>query len=187
MSASSREQFVISVRRRGSSTPAGVGVMVAERHIVTCAHVINTALGRHQRTQEIPEPNVTIEITFPILGNADGAPVRVCRIEKWSPPPQSGLYGGDICCLILVGEGAPADAVPARLVTQSSMRNIRVDLFGYPGDPPRTLTGAWTEHRLRGAVGGGVIQLDPTANQRFGPSPGTADRLRLSRIALATQ
>ena len=36
-------------------------------------------------------------------------------------------------------------------------------VFGYPGDPPRQANGAWSELRLRGAVGGGVIQLDTSS------------------------
>jgi hypothetical protein len=36
--------------------PAGVGFVVDERHIVTCAHVVNTALARDQRAQDKPAP-----------------------------------------------------------------------------------------------------------------------------------
>lgn len=35
-------------------TVAGVGALVGERWIVTCAHVVNAALGLHPLTQERP-------------------------------------------------------------------------------------------------------------------------------------
>lgn len=170
--APSREGFVVAVRRTGTEAPVGVGFLVTERHIITCAHVINVALGRNQQAQDMPGPNITVEVTFPILGDAEGAPVRGCRVTKWVPPFQSELYGGDICCLVVVGEGIPSGAAPARLVGPSTMRDMAVDLFGYPGNPPRKRNGAWAEHRLRGAVGGGVIQLDADSESALRAQPG---------------
>ena len=41
-----REGFVVRVLRAGSAVPAGVGLVVGDRHVLTCAHVVNTALGR---------------------------------------------------------------------------------------------------------------------------------------------
>jgi hypothetical protein len=41
----SREGFTVRVQRRGSAAPAGVGFVIDDTHIVTCAHVVNTALG----------------------------------------------------------------------------------------------------------------------------------------------
>ena len=172
MLASGREGFVVAVRRVGTAAPTGVGFLVAERYIITCAHVINAALNRDQKDQGVPSPETTIEVTFPMLGDTDGAPVRTCKVVKWLPPPKSGLYGGDICCLRLVGEETPSKASPAQLVSPSTMRDITVSLFGYPGNPPRKINGAWAEHRLRGVVGGGVIQLDSDSESALRAQPG---------------
>ena len=172
MLVTGREGFVVAVRRNGSALPAGVGFVVAKRHVVTCAHVVNVALGRAPRDQDMPGPDTRIEIVFPMLGDAEGAPVRACRLERWLPPPRSGPYGGDIACLVLVGEDIPAEAGSARLVDPVTMRDVSVDLFGFPGDPSRTLNGAWAEHRLRGAVGGGVIQLDADSQSALQVQPG---------------
>ncbi len=49
---SSREGFTVRVLRGGSAAPVGVGFVVDGQHIVTCAHVVNAALGRGQRVQE---------------------------------------------------------------------------------------------------------------------------------------
>ena len=51
---SRRAGFTVRVLRIGSAAGAGVGFVVDEQHIVTCAHVVNAALGRDQRAQDAP-------------------------------------------------------------------------------------------------------------------------------------
>jgi hypothetical protein len=172
MLPANREGFTVRVLRSGSALSAGVGFVVGERHIVTCAHVVNTALAREQRSQEKPGPGERIQVEFPMLGDEDGAPLRSCRVMAWAPPPSSGLSGGDVAGLVLVGEHLPEGAGPARLANPATFRDVAVDVFGYPGDPPRPRTGAWVAHRLRGMVGGGVIQLDADAASAIRAQPG---------------
>ena len=38
----------------------GVGALVGPREVVTCAHVVNAALGREPRSQEPPAERVTV-------------------------------------------------------------------------------------------------------------------------------
>ena len=159
MSHASREGFTVRVLRSGSATPAGIGFVVSDRHIVTCAHVVNTALGRKLREQDKPGRDARVQVDFPIIGGPEDAPLRNCRVEAWEPPPEYGVAGGDVAGLVLVGEKLPHGAGPARLVEPVSVRDIPVAVFGYPDSPHRT-NGVWSAHRLRGAVGGGVIQLD---------------------------
>ncbi|MGH3771710.1 MAG: trypsin-like peptidase domain-containing protein, partial [Pseudonocardiaceae bacterium] len=170
MSQGRREGFVVRVLRAGS--PAGVGFVVGERHILTCAHVVNTALGRAPRTQEAPGPQARVQVEFPILGDAEGAPLRSCRVVAWVPPPVSGTAGGDVAGLMLVGEDLPAGAGPARLAEAGDVRDAEVAVFGYPGEPPRRQDGAWALCRLRGAVGAGMIQLDADSEAAFRAQPG---------------
>jgi AAA ATPase domain len=92
-------------------------------------------------------------------------------LPSWTPPPLAGVTGGDVAGLTLVGEGLPAGAGPARLLDPVSARGADVDVFGYPGDPPRR-NGAWASCRLRGLVGGGVVQLDPDSESVFAVQPG---------------
>src|SRR5215831_18250130 len=171
MTASDREGFTVRVLRAGSAVPAGVGFVVGERHIITCAHVVNTALGRAQRTPDRPAPEIRIGVEFPLLGDADGSPKRTCKVAAWTPPPASGLSGGDVAGLTLVGEGLPDGAGPARLMTVGRAQNIEVDVFGYPGDPPRLQNGAWALLRFRGSVGGGPIQIDPDPDSALRAQP----------------
>jgi WD40 repeat protein len=178
-----REGFTVRIQRSGSAVPAGVGFVVDDTHIITCAHVVNTAMGRDQRAQEKPDPRVRIEVEFPMLGDASGGPSRSCAVQAWAPPPASGASGGDIAGLVLVGEGLPALAGPARITNSTAVRDVMTGVFGYPGDPPRQTNGAWAELRLRGAVGGGVIQLDGDSGSAIRAQPGYSG----SPIVVATE
>ena len=172
MLTSPREGFVVGISRQGSPIPAGVGFVVGDRQVITCAHIVNLALGRDQRARDMPGSDASVQISFPMLGDAEGAPVRVCRIVAWAPPPQSELPGGDVAGLLLLGEGLPVGAGPAQLVNLASTRNVKVDVFGYPGDPPRTRGGAWAAHRFRGVAGAGSIQLDAASESALRTQPG---------------
>jgi hypothetical protein len=130
------ETLVVEVGS-GSAAPAGVGFVVDATHIVTCAHVVNTALGRDQRAQEHPGPMARIQVDFPMLGDTAGAPSRSCAVQAWVPPPASGVSGGDVAGLVVVGEGLPALAGPARLADPAALRDVAAGVFGFPGNPPR--------------------------------------------------
>src|SRR5690242_9771699 len=119
---SNREGFTVRVLRSGSAAPAGVGFVVDDAHIITCAHVVNTALGRDQRAQESPGPMVRVQVDFPMLGDAKGAPSRSCAVESWSPPPSSGLTGGDVAGLVLAGDDLPRQASSARITALGAIR-----------------------------------------------------------------
>ena len=147
--------------------------MVGDRYIVTCAHVVNAALGRDLRAQDAPSPDARITVDFPILGDADGKPHRLCRVDAWAPPPSAGLSAGDVAGLTL-DEDLPTGAGPARLTDPTSMQDIAADVFGFPGDPPRPSTGAWARLRLRGPVGGGFIQLEGDSESSIRAQPGYA-------------
>lgn len=166
-----QEGFTVRVLRDGSAVPAGVGFVVGNRHIVTCAHVVNTALGLPPRQQDRPGPGNTVRVEFPLLGDAEGTPVRNCRVATWSPPPPDGVSGADVAGLVLVGEGLPEGAAPARLADPQPHRDITVSVFGYPGEP-RRVNGAWSRLHLAGAVGGGVIQLDTASSASIRAQPG---------------
>jgi hypothetical protein len=168
-----RDGFIIRILRRNSPTrSAGIGFVVGERHVITCAHVINTALGRGKTAQEPPGPDERLQIDFPILADADGAPSRSCRVACWLPPPEAGVSGGDVAGLVFVGEGLPGGAGPARLISDDRIRGAEVEVFGYPADRPDRQNGAWVSQRLRSAVGGGMFQLDTGTESAIRAQPG---------------
>lgn len=168
-----RAGFIVRILRSGSTTAAGIGFVVGERQVVTCAHVINTALGcANKQAQQRPGPDVRLQIDFPILGPAQDLPSRRCQVAAWLPPP-TGLQdpGGDVAVLAIVDEGLPAGAGPARLVDAEPFRGREADMFGYPADERRP-NGIWARQHLSSAVGGGIVQLDTRDDSPLRAQPG---------------
>ncbi|MGW6982316.1 nSTAND1 domain-containing NTPase [Streptomyces sp. NPDC054932] len=170
-----REGFVVKVRAKASEAPVGVGFMVGPNQVVTCAHVVNVALGREKDSRGQPADGARIQVEFVLLGDAEGGPVRNCRIDAWDPPPGAGSAGRDVAGLSIVGgDLVPVGAGAARLLdSRMGIAGGReVAVFGYPGNPPREVNGAWTSCVLRGAVGGGLIQLDAASEAALRAQPG---------------
>lgn len=175
MSSGSRDEWVVSILGQQGMNPVGVGFVVDEKHVITCAHVINAALGRAKQTQDPPGDNARVLVEFPLLDAGEGAPTRRARVSAWSPPPPSGsgAVGGDVAGLLIVGEPLPAGTSPARLLAAGDVApGTQVAFFGYPGDPPRKQDGAWATTRWRGRIGGGVIQVDADPDSAIRTQPG---------------
>lgn len=149
-----------------------MGFVVGERHIITCAHVVNVALEREQRAQEKPEPNVRVQIDFPTLGGPGAPPPRSCQVAAWIPPPVSGATGGDVAGLEVIGDALPSGAGPARLIDAASVGDTEATMFGHPREPAPRPAGAWAVCRLRGEVPDGMLQLDADREAAFRAQPG---------------
>jgi WD40 repeat protein/3',5'-cyclic AMP phosphodiesterase CpdA len=132
-----------------------MGVLVGAREVLTCAHVVNAALGREQRAQESPEDVLAVD--FPLL---PGIVAGRARVARWLPPPRADVAGDDIAGLVLYGDPPPG-AVPAQLVSELPRPGQAADVFGHPREPMRE-DGVWVEVMVRGVVGGGSLQLDGT-------------------------
>jgi WD40 repeat protein/3',5'-cyclic AMP phosphodiesterase CpdA len=144
---------------------AGVGVLVGQREILTCAHVVNVALGRDRRAQDQPAGEDVVEFAV-----GDGPPLRA-RVQRWLPPPRTGAIGDDIAGLVVTNTELPPGLVPARLAVNPPARGRVVDVFGYPGDPPRP-QGGWVAATVRGQIGGRHLQLDSHPDNALRIQPG---------------
>lgn|GEM_PF-1815907 len=149
---------------------AGMGVLVDRRRVVTCAHVVNKALGRDLRSQDEPDARATVRVTFPQVGPGL---VREASPEPgvWTPPPPvPGAPGADVAGLTL-GEDAPVGAAPAAFATTPGAPRAALRVFGYPADPPRA-EGAWVDFVHEGIVENGRIQVESAALTTFKAQPG---------------
>jgi TIR domain-containing protein/trypsin-like peptidase len=159
--------FIVRILGRDGQ-PAGVGMLVAERRIMTCAHVVNTALGRSSGEQG--KPDGVVKVDFP-LAAPDRDPVRA-TVAAWLAPPQAGTAGEDIAGLELVeGDETPTGTEPGHLAVEVPRPGRELQVFGYPGDPPRP-DGVFVTATIRGQVGRGRLQLDSGQYSAHRVQPG---------------
>src|SRR5262249_18010427 len=116
--------------------PVGVGALVTDRHIITCAHVVNAALGLSPRDQRRPDRSVALD--FPLVRPAGTGepPVLRATVECWLPPPREGATGDDIAGLALAGERAPDGTGTVRFAVDLPRPGRAVRVFGYPAGRP---------------------------------------------------
>ncbi|MGW4024481.1 effector-associated domain 2-containing protein [Streptomyces sp. NPDC005009] len=124
-------------------TPVGAGVLVAGNRVVTCAHVVEGALG-----PDAGDPREA-ELTVDFPGSlAPGAgPVRASVAPRgWAPPDEERA---DVAVLDLHGD-APVDCRPAGLRPCGPARDRIVRAFGQVVGAP---AGLWLRARLVGSGG----------------------------------
>ncbi|MCA1706540.1 MAG: serine protease, partial [Actinobacteria bacterium] len=163
---SSRPRFM--VRFPHPTTPdrtVGVGFLVTQERILTCAHVVNLALGRDQHAHDSPTEHDYLHVEFPLAEDA------ICRaqVQLWVPPPASGIRGGDIAGLLVRGK-VPPGVVPAQLSGDASAGR-QVDVFGYPDAVARP-DGVWASGKVAHEVRKDLLQIDATHDGAWRAQPG---------------
>jgi hypothetical protein len=120
------QHIAVIARNSDMSAPAGAGVCLGTT-LLTCAHVVNVALGRDIDDRIRPEG--TVFLRFPSLLNevfhaqiADGA-------DSWSPPPASSRSGGDLCLLHI---SEPCSVKPAELWNLEALIGREFRTGGFP-------------------------------------------------------
>jgi RecA/RadA recombinase len=187
MGFASAEGFTVRVLRCGGSGAAGIGFMIGDGRIVTCAHVVNVALGREKEDRTDPDPASLITIDFPLVnvGKFTVPEMRKCKIAVWQPPSSGGDPGLDIAGLELINGVLPGKAGLARVFDPTDIRNTPVQVFGYPVIPkdPRP-DGVWARLRLVGGVGSGRVQLDDEGDAAYRAEPGFSGSPVVARDAV---
>jgi WD40 repeat protein len=145
----------------------GVGALVGPHEIITCAHVVNRALGLDPRAQAQPADTMTVTVDFPLLPGA--AHRRVAVVQRWLAPPREGGGGGDLAGLVLTDGPAPSAAVPAQLAVKPPERGTKAYVFGFPLRRP---AGAWVPTHFQGRVGDGFLQLESGPQAALQVQPG---------------
>ncbi|MCW6010054.1 trypsin-like peptidase domain-containing protein [Micromonospora sp. CPCC 205371] len=139
-------------------TGHGLGLLVADREIVTCAHVVNLALGLSW--EDTARPAVSVQVEFPFVG-----PGRryTAEVTAWRSPAPDG--SGDVAGLRL--HAAPPDGVaPCSLADTADLYGHRFSSFGITATHP---TGLWVDGEIRGPDVVGNLQLHGAAGPRLSP------------------
>jgi WD40 repeat protein len=133
------------VRLRAADGPiVGVGFLVTDWHILTCAHVVADVLNLLHDNPDPPQAHLTLD--FPLL-----APDKVltARVVHWQPTV-------DIAGLELVSN-RPAEAKPLRLVDAEDWWEHPFRAFGFPKGFD---DGVWASGVLRGRQANGWVQIE---------------------------
>jgi tetratricopeptide (TPR) repeat protein len=125
------------------------GFLVDDMRVITCAHVIQDALGSSQEIKLSAQ--LTVKVDFPLLPQQKTYFARVVFLD----------YEKDIAGLELTSD-PPVGAQPVRLVIPDQ------ELWGHTfrtlGFPSSYDDGVWASGVLRGKNAGGWIQIEDTKN-----------------------
>ncbi|MFI6638018.1 trypsin-like peptidase domain-containing protein [Streptomyces sp. NPDC050504] len=112
---------VVSVLGRRDHRAAGAAVLLSSGHVLTCAHVVNDAVGADHFSAARPEGDDLV-----VAFHGDAAPQRVkARVALWVPPRRHrAVWHGDLCVLELA-EPAPPWARPAVWADMAEGQSLR--------------------------------------------------------------
>jgi hypothetical protein len=167
MAEASPDGFIVRFLRSDGRS-AGLGALVGPRHVITCAHVVNAALGLDRRSQDRPGESARIE--FPLLRVAKSQ-LLTATVNGWRPPPKSGAAAEDDIAGLIVEGDLPAGAVPALVAADPPQPGTLVRVFGYPSAPARP-DGGYVTATITGQVTNGRLQLDSSDNSALRVQPG---------------
>lgn len=163
------ESSIVRIRQssRGeASTVVGVGFLVDRRHIITCSHVVNLALGRELSISEQPIAPVYLDF---FVAPAVILQAQVIAWQSIQPDER-----GDIAVLELTdGAELPREADPAKLLRVKPTTNLWEHSARVFGFPELRKFGVWTtECVIRGCSTRDWFQLESTQSTGYHIQPG---------------
>ena len=138
----------------------GAGFIVTPEHALTCAHVVNSALGREKDDQRCPDSDECI--LFDFLGS--DAPKVEAEVLHWFPVCENSESDQleDIAVLRFM-EPLPDTICPAPVEVPDKLVGLGVSMCGFPSDEPR---GIYVNGTLQGVIKGGSIELHSDKDNR---------------------
>jgi hypothetical protein len=149
---------VVRIYKQQEHEVAGAGFLVSNEYILTCAHVVATALGINSDSSKMPSQEVKLD--FPTIQSGE---LLTAAVEFWLPvnPDNSPE---DIAILKLTTP-PPTKARPAFLRTTNG--EISGHEFEALGFPEGRSGGAWARGCIQGYVSGNWIQLVDNQNTGY--------------------
>ncbi|MFE8948631.1 trypsin-like peptidase domain-containing protein [Streptomyces sp. NPDC007856] len=84
-------RYVVTVRRTEDGRTAGAGLVLGHDTVLTCAHVVNAALGRDMFHTRAP---MDVDVPVEVSRSAVGSQRHLARVAHWIPPRAPG--GGPV-------------------------------------------------------------------------------------------
>ncbi len=128
---------------RSNGTVAGMGFLMGEQHVVTCAHVVRAASGDKNYADL---RGLTVPLDFPYVEDApDGLQATVVALSH----PSLGEGQDDIAILKL--NAVVAGSTPAPVIQGKDLEDHRFETIGVPYEDSRTGERSWLWSK--GAIG----------------------------------
>jgi WD40 repeat protein len=137
--------------------PVGEAIIAGTDLIVTCAHVVNTALKRDQRDPSDPG-RVPIMVRFPFSGRPNAKIDRRFTLESWLPDDAETFEERDAAALRL-GEPLPQNTLVPTLVPAEYERGA-VQLYGPTAMPAGGTRPGFVAGEVQGRVDRARYQVD---------------------------
>ena len=147
----------------------GAGFLISHQYVVTCAHVVTSALKIATETPETPTQS--IDVDFPLI--APGEKLKA-KVVFWQPVQSVAAtpakQGEDIAVLEVEGE-LPKQAQPARIapIEGEDLLEHSFRVFGFPSGHD---TGVWATGVLSGKQALGWVQMEDVKGPGYQIEPG---------------
>ncbi|MEZ4608080.1 MAG: AAA-like domain-containing protein, partial [Deinococcales bacterium] len=129
----------------------GTGVLVSDRYVITCAHVVNAVLGRDPYSQEQPDATHKLDLCFRHLSKE---PEVKATVIAWRPIETDD--GGDLAILALCeNTPKPALAIAAKLALADAFKDLNFETSGFA-----YTTGTLAKGLVQGEPRYGFLQLE---------------------------
>lgn len=137
---------------------AGMGIIIDPLHMITCAHVVNAALGPNLLSRE--QPDQSVRVTFPMIAEPD--PYQA-TVAQWRPP---GPMPQDDIAILRFEKEVPSTVGVAVLadVTGVPLDDDDLSIFGLPTGKR---LGNHVDARFKGTTSAAWVQLDGVRGQDF--------------------
>ena len=147
------------VRIYGADSIEGTGFRLGRHTVVTCAHLVNTALGRKKESAEKPTEVVSLDFPFLHLAseskeNRNKPETYSAEVIGWYPMQTTDDRASDIAVLKLL-QDVPMYNANVSLLPEKPFSQTRVSVCGF--SKPE---GRWASGNIAGPVAKGLMQLD---------------------------
>lgn len=149
----------------------GMGILVGDRLVMTCAHVVGFAVGL--LPGESPGGDY-VRVCFPFV---DGNPCVEGTVEKWYPANARGAGGLADIAIIRLGEDAPGGIGRSALHLETRPNDLPVRCFGF-GVSKIEQDGSWESHPTGEWPTGKVIATLPEGRAQLDGFPITGAHIQ---------
>ncbi len=163
----SQLKFAVARIRQTNGKVVGAGFLVSDKYVLTCAHVINAAIGQPLNAPN--EPNQEIHLDFPLIASKNILRGRVIRWLPVQPSPSILPETGADIALLELENPLPPGTQPVRLVRTENLWKHSFQVFGFPQGQE---VGVYTDGIIRERQANGRVQIEVPPSSAYPIEPG---------------